>query len=322
MQLNLPILDLVANSRNILIAGAGGGYDVYVGLPLYFTLRALGKNVHLANYSFCDVDLASRVSQVEVIMPGLLANTIGGVTMQIDYLVEPYLAQWFQEVRGETIPIWMLADTGALPLTEAYQKLVEHLQIDAIILVDGGVDSLMRGNEEGAGSLLEDTISLIAVGNLDVPVKLLASIGFGAETEEGVCHYNALENMAALVKDGAFRGSCALTPDMEAFQLYADACQYVWEQPSQHPSHISTRIIPAVQGEFGNFHLIPFYRHTPLFISPLMSLYWFFDAAAVLRRNLIADLIRKTTTKEQAFIMILKSDERPKIERPRRVIPY
>lgn len=322
MQLNLPILDQLQNSSSILVTGCGGGFDVFSGLPIYFTLRAMGKNVRLANYTFCDLELTGQVSQLEVLLPDLLAGAHGSVTMALDFLPESYLAQWFKEQRGEDVTIWMLADVGALALTEAYRRLVKHLKVDAIIIVDGGVDSLMRGDEEGAGSILEDTLTLIAVNNLDVPVKTLASIGFGAETEESVCHYNALENMAALMKEGAFLGSCALTKDMEAFQLFESACRYVWEQPNHRSSHISSRIIPAVQGEFGNFHMNPYYRHTQVFISPLMSLYWFFDAAAVLKHNLYADLLRNTITKEQAFAVALAGDGRPKITRARRTIPY
>ncbi|ARX89409.1 hypothetical protein SMD44_08896 [Streptomyces alboflavus] len=42
-------------ARRVLIAGAGGGFDVYAGLPLAFALRAAGKEVHLANLSFADL---------------------------------------------------------------------------------------------------------------------------------------------------------------------------------------------------------------------------------------------------------------------------
>lgn len=35
-------------SNNILIAGAGGGFDLYTGLPMYERLRSLGKRVSLA----------------------------------------------------------------------------------------------------------------------------------------------------------------------------------------------------------------------------------------------------------------------------------
>lgn len=42
----------IEKAQNILIADTGGGFDIYNGLPLYFNLRAQGKKVHLANFSF------------------------------------------------------------------------------------------------------------------------------------------------------------------------------------------------------------------------------------------------------------------------------
>lgn len=38
--------------RRIVVAGAGGGSDVYAGLPLALALRAAGKDVRLANLTF------------------------------------------------------------------------------------------------------------------------------------------------------------------------------------------------------------------------------------------------------------------------------
>jgi hypothetical protein len=37
------------SSRCVLVAGAGGGCDVYCGLPIYERLRSLGRKVFLAN---------------------------------------------------------------------------------------------------------------------------------------------------------------------------------------------------------------------------------------------------------------------------------
>ncbi len=321
MRLNLPIFDNLKGCENILIVGAGGGLDVFVGLPIYFTLRASGKTVHLANVRLGDFKQVERYSRCETLIEDLLIGTTGSVWLIHEHFSEPFLAQWFKETRDENVTVWLFANTGAVPLIAAYKRLVEHLNIDAVILVDGGVDSLMRGDEECPGSVLQDSLSLIAVDALELSVKILACIGFGAETEEGVCHYRALENMAALVKDGGFLGSCALTQQMEVFELYEEACRYVWEQPNHHPSRISTRIIPAVRGEFGNYHMYSYYRHIPLFISPLMSLYWFFDVSTVARHNPLVHVLRETTTKLQAvhtasaFIGTLT-------QRPNRDIPY
>lgn len=52
-QLNtIQFFSEIEDSRNVLIAGAGGGFDIYCSIPLYFSLKAMGKNVRLANFSF------------------------------------------------------------------------------------------------------------------------------------------------------------------------------------------------------------------------------------------------------------------------------
>ncbi len=43
--LNLPIVDRISGCQNLLIAGAGGGYDLFCGLPIYFALRNRGQEV-------------------------------------------------------------------------------------------------------------------------------------------------------------------------------------------------------------------------------------------------------------------------------------
>lgn len=324
MQLNLPILDQLADAETVLIAGAGGGFDIYAGLPLYFTLREMGKTVHLANYSFSDLDILLITNpESEVLLDKLVLGVRGSLrpdAPDLSYLPEGHLADWFHKERDEDVTIWSLATTGAKPLIEAYQKLTDHLKPDAIILVDGGVDSLMRGNESGAGSLVEDTLSLIAVSKLDVPVKILATIGFGTEVEEVVCHYNALDNMANLVKVGAFYGSCSLTRQMPVFDLYEAACLYAWEPPGRHRSHISTRVIPAVHGEFGDHHM--YERHTAVCISPLMSIYWFFDASLVIEENLIAHYLEDTESVESALAIAVRMLHKVSRLRPSRPLPY
>jgi hypothetical protein len=319
MQLNLPIVDQLKDSQSILIAGAGGGFDVFIGLPIYFTLKAMGKNVHLANYSFSDMSLSKIVGEPIVLLENRLVGARGKVSRNLPYYPEGYLSQWFQEVRGEDVTIWMLPNEGAIPVREGYIELINHLKTDALILVDGGVDSIMRGDETAPGTLIEDSITLAVVDDLNIPVKLQVCLGFGTEVEERVCHHHALENIAALAKAGGFLGSCALTPQMEVFQLYEAACRYVWEQPLHSKSHISTRIIPAVQGEFGSYDMYETTANS--FISPLMSLYWFFDANEVIGQSLLVEQFKFTRTKKDAIAIFMLIhpllDKRP-IQR----IPY
>src|SRR6185437_7492889 len=43
--LTLPFFQEIESAQSILLAGAGGGFDIFSGLPLYFGLRAMGKQV-------------------------------------------------------------------------------------------------------------------------------------------------------------------------------------------------------------------------------------------------------------------------------------
>ncbi len=322
MRLNLPIFDQLQDAQTILIAGAGGGFDVFAGLPIYFTLREMGKTVHLANFSFSPLEIVSTYCPSITLEYGLLVGSQGKVGMELPYYPEGFLTQWFEETRGEDIPIWMFGRTGAKSLAELYDRLLEHLgTIDVLILIDGGVDSLSRGDETGAGTFLEDSITLAAVEHLDIPVKILACLGFGAELE--VCHYNALDNIAALMTANAFYGSCALTKNMDVYQHYEQACRYVWDQRFHSRSHINMRVISAVDGNFGDHHLYHDYQKLEVFVSPLMSLYWFFDANAVTERSLIIEHIRDTVKIEDAFAISIRLRERLQSSaRPHRKIPY
>lgn len=272
MQLNLPI-DL--HDRTILLAGAGGGWDVFGALPLTYELEKHNNRVVLANYS----------------------STVGGFDMR-PALPDDHPEGKLAAALGK--PIYVFGKEGAEMLRAGYQRLIQNHNIDTILLVDGGVDSLMRGDEEGPGTIMQDAVSLSVVNDLDVPTKILACIGFGAEADEELCHYSALENMAALGGNGSLIGVCALTQAMESFQYYKRICEAAFEQGGDI-SHIHTRIIPAVDGEFGQFQR---YRHAavmllsprPPFLSPLMPLFWFYDVAGVAARSLLVEPFATTET--------------------------
>ncbi|MEO1164112.1 MAG: DUF1152 domain-containing protein [Chloroflexota bacterium] len=321
MELNLPIMHMLEDTDSILIAGAGGGFDVYAGLPIYFTLKNMGKQVHLANYSFSDPKLAGMSSTVIDILPDKLLAVRGKMNRDINYFTEGYLTDWLAKNTDYDPTMYLFPSLGIEPLAEAYQYLQRELGFDALILVDGGVDSLTRGDEVGPGTLLEDTITLLAVEQLDIPTKVLACIGFGTEVEERLDHYAALENMAGIIKAGGFYGTCSPTPQMTAFQQYEAACRHAWDGEKRHKSHISTRIIPAAHGEFGDFRMYESER-VKRFISPLMSIYWFFDADVVASRNLSRDVLKNTQTKDEARDKLIDFMLHYPNRRDRKVIPY
>jgi hypothetical protein len=182
---------------------------------------------------------------------------------------------------------------------------VEHLQIDGILLIDGGVDSLVKGDEAEKGTLLEDAVSACAVNQLtNVPVKIIGCIGLGAELDMTYSHI--FENMAKLTRVGGFLGACALTPAMLNYQLYEEAVLYVQTQAYHAESVINSSIISSVRGNYGDYHLTRKTRGSKLWISPLMGLYWFFDFQSVIKENKILPHLVETQTVWDALKVIQK----------------
>lgn len=291
MDLNLPISPLLAGCKNLLIAGMGGGFDIFCGLPIYFELQKRGQNPHLANFSFTQIE---DLKGGERLTPTLVGVHTGVKDFAI-YFPELYLAQWFAEKRDQPVTIWCFEKTGARPLLGNYRVLLKHLSIDGILLIDGGIDSLIRGDEAQTGTMIEDAISLFAVNELSqIPVRIIACLGFGSEQD--IAYTHVLENIAVLTEAGGFLGACSLTPSMETYKAYEDAVLYTQNKPYQDASVINSSIVSAARGEFGNYHLTEKTKGSRLWISPLMSLYWFFDLLTVARHNLYLPQLRDTET--------------------------
>ena len=313
--MKLPFFNELEKAQNILIAGAGGGFDVFCGLPLYFWLKKAGKTVHLANLSagalgFCDAENPT---------PALWRVTAR--TAATKYFPEMHLSAWLTERYGET-PIFAIAPSGARPVSAAYEWLARTLQPDAIVLVDGGTDSLMRGDEAGLATPEGDAVSLLAVHALSgIPKKLLVCLGFGVDTHHGICHAHFLENVAALSRNDAYLGAWSLLHDSEEFRLYRDACEFAFARLPQQPSIVNASIIAAVAGSFGDIHPTKRTEGSKLFINPLMGLFWSFRLENVARRNLYLDQIRDTDTTEEVALAIEEfRDSLPAI-RPWTTIP-
>jgi len=288
--LRLPFFDALDPARHVLVAGAGGGFDVFSGLPLYFALAETGKTVSLANLTFSNLPPDSAGRQLAPALVEVTADSEGSQT----YFPEKHLSQWFRD-RGKEFPVYCFHRVGPRPVTDAYRFLADHLGLDTAILVDGGTDSLMRGDEEGLGTPVEDMTSIAAADALDdakVPRKLLACLGFGIDTFHGVCHAHVLEAVADLARAGGYLGAFSLTPEMPAVRSFVEATEYVMEKTSARPSIVLTSILSALEGHFGNHHRTDRTAGSELFINPLMAMYWCFRLPHVARRVLYLDQIR------------------------------
>lgn len=310
-----PVLTRLAGSERILIAGAGGGFDIYAGLPLALALIEEGKQVHLANLTFTYLG----GTNARLLAPGL-AEVMPDDEGEERYFPERTLARWLRD-RGIGRPVHALEKVGVQPLRRAYQALCDKLAIDAIVLVDGGTDILMFGDEAGLGTPQEDMTSLAAVSKLEVPVRLVACIGFGIDAYHGVCHAHFLENVATLERDGAYLGAFSVPRASSEGTAFVDAVAHAQAATPARQSIVNGSIAAAVRGEFGNSQFTGRTAQTELFINPLMSLYFAFDLIGLARRSLYLEMLEPTQTIFEVSAIIEAFRHQVQI-RPRRALPH
>lgn len=133
--------------------------------------------------------------------------------MSNNYQPERGYCQFLDEEYASDAPHSMYAcyarDWTIKRLTGAYKFLIDRHNVDALVIIDGGTDSMVRGHEDGTlGDPLEDAVSLGAASQMSgLKCKLLISVGFGADRFNGVSDEVSLAALAELTKLGAFRGS-------------------------------------------------------------------------------------------------------------------
>lgn len=286
----LPLFERLAACNSVLLAGAGGGFDIFAGLPLYAALRKRGIAVHLANLSFSRLDGCDGRRLTDAVVE-VGPDTKGGR----NYFPELHLARWLRE-RGEPARIFAFEKVGVVPLRDAYSALASELSIDALVLVDGGSDSLLTGDEAGLGTPAEDMASIAAVDDLAVETKLLLSIGFGVDSFHGVSHGHVLETVSAIAKSGGFLGAFSLMREMDEFAFYKSAVETVNAAMAEQPSIVNASIVSAVEGDFGDVHRTHRTRGSTLWINPLMAMYFAFELGAVARRVGYLSQIKHTRT--------------------------
>src|ERR1700761_654012 len=84
----LPFFSRLEEARNVLVAGCGGGFDVFAGMPLAHHLLAKGKNIVFANFSFTNLWLSGG----ERVTPTMWR--VDRQANEIPYFPEKWLAEW------------------------------------------------------------------------------------------------------------------------------------------------------------------------------------------------------------------------------------
>ena len=307
----------LSNSNRILLSGCGGGYDIFCGLDLFFNMHQ-HKTIILGNYSFTDkyildligekitpccyrLDFNSLFDEKQYteqlkntikippnfILEEMKVNTEEYIKLQINnygdhvYFPEYKLVKYLHDKYNIQTHIYCFTDTGIKFLLEAYNIIIETEQIDTVILIDGGTDSLMTGSErDSLGSPFEDISSIVAVANCDVKYKFLYCLGYNVDQYHGVTDENFLKNTSALIQKSGFIGSYMSNQQNISTQQYIDT--FLHCDPEN--SIVNSLIIASLQGYYGDYEPV-WIQHrlgdSKQYIHPLMSLYWIYNLTEV-----------------------------------------
>lgn len=299
--MQIPFFTELNKGQRFLIVGAGGGYDITHGVPLYLYLtKVLGKDAVLANFSF---SMLARSGAKQVF------DGVYQVTRQageLDYFPEKNICQWFWDSAQQDINIYALDyEMGVQPLRAAYNYLIEQYQIDTLLLVDGGTDSIIFGDEKGLGTIVEDANSMVAAVGSNALNKYIAAIGFGIDHFHGVNHYNFLENVATLIEHNGYLGAFSLTKEMHEGHQYLALVDYL-NKCTNRPSIVANSVADALKGRFGDVHHSDRTEGCELFINPLMPLYWTFHLKAVIDQMAFAQALENTLSINDVITCIQK----------------
>ena len=226
------------------------------------------------------------------------------VSQSDSYFPEFYLSRWFWERFKEDVPVFTFdREVGVSQLSSAYSKICAEHKLDAIVLVDGGTDSLMFGTERELGTPVEDQSSIVAVSTVnEVPNKYLISVGFGVDSFHGVSHGLFLENVAALERDGGYLGCFSIPKDSVEGGLYLEGYRAVAK--NMQPSIVCASITDAMLGHFGNHHSTSRTKNSKLFINPLMPIYWTFELNKLAAKIPYALALRTTSSRTDVVKVI------------------
>lgn len=264
-----------------------------------------GKEVVFANYSFTNLWLCGGEQITQA------AWRISQNCKELPYFPEKWLAEWLAS-RRQSAPVYAYGKSGARPLAETYKYIIERHAPDLILLIDGGTDSVIFGDEPGLGTVEEDAVSLVAACLAASERVMLAAIGFGIDHYHGVSHYAFLENVARLIQQGGFLGTVSLTPGTSGAQAFLDLVDYANRRQPQHQSIVCNSIASALRGEFGDYHSTGRTSGSELFINPLMTQYWTFDGPCLVSNMHYAAKLAETERFEEV---------RAAIERERAGLP-
>ncbi len=288
----LPFEEIPKNS-NILIAGAGGGFDFLCGLPVGLELMKRGNKVSFASYSSSNL---SRVKNAGWLTETILEVTPDSYMEECGYFPELFFTKWFKEKKNKDMPVYCFPRSGIKSLHRAYDFLADYLSLSELYVIDGGVDGIFTGTEYDLGTPSIDSISIIAASLLEIKKKYFVMTAFGTEGyNKTVSHTDVLERVSDLIAKDKFLGVSSLLKNDKTGEDFIEGANYIFNHMAPEArSTIVSSIINAMKGSFGDREVNLKTRNSPVWLSPLTTFYWFFELPAVAKMKIFYEEVLNT----------------------------
>jgi hypothetical protein len=298
--------------KTVFLCGCGGGFDFVHGLTLYPELVRLGKTVVIGSYSFGNprnIQGADDIfEEAGVVVRRVTAASIPHERYGPEVHVCSFLDLRYPATAPHFVYAYYARDFTVPLLTRLYQQFIDQHAIDAVVLVDGGSDSIMVGDEEGLGDPIEDAVSVTTVASLpELKARVLISIGLGTDRFNHVSDAASLRAIAELTRRGGFLGAVSLEPAGVGSSFYRDCLEHIYQRQGFR-SVLAGTIASTIAGCFGREEVPPVLQGRvgtgQLFLWPLMAMLWAFDANVVAQRSLIARWIRNCQTVPECYLAL------------------
>eukprot|EP01127_Copromyxa_protea_P017470 TRINITY_DN531_c0_g1_i2.p1 TRINITY_DN531_c0_g1~~TRINITY_DN531_c0_g1_i2.p1 ORF type:complete len:347 (-),score=44.36 TRINITY_DN531_c0_g1_i2:236-1276(-) len=291
----------------------GGGFDFVHGMLLYPELMKLGKKVVYGSFSFgspYNIQGAEIVWEEKGLRGPICAKKVYATSTGTDnYCPEVRICSFLDKKYPETSPHFVYAyyarAFSVQSLTRLYKQFIQEHDIDTIVVIDGGSDSLMKGDESGLGDPIEDCVSVTTASLLSaadgIRHKLLLSVGFGMDRFNNVSDNDSLRAVAEITALGGFLGSVSIEPSSPCFKFYKECIDHIYEGQSFR-SVMASGLVAAIEGDFG--YSVPDsckerVRTNNLYLWPMMAMMWAFDPEVVAKRSLVSQWIQDCEYYEQ-----------------------
>jgi hypothetical protein len=285
--------DLIRSSSRALVIGVGGGGDVVGALATGRFLEFCGLEFILGGLSwersvFDPVPgprSLAEVRNVKALHPHIwLANPESQTTTGV-YFAESKMA----ELKGQDV---LLVDIngGVKGVIDGVEVAMKRFNIDFLVGLDVGGDSLAQGDEAGLRSPLADSIMLAALAALEERGyrTVWAVFGYGSDGELTVEEIERA--LSKLASDGGLLGGWSLTP--KVVDELAEVIKVVSTEASAVPVECS-------RGAWGEKRIRTDQRRVKL--TPLTAL-TFFLSTTILFRSLSrpAQAVSRSVSLEEA----------------------